>query len=98
MYNIGLSVASSIDGASLSKNLSIIAGGVKIVDLAARCPSTKQPLLDDPAMMSAQSCNLCIPIKIMMGRETKETFTEFATMFKFLDDLSDETTMPKEME
>jgi hypothetical protein len=30
-----ISVASSIDGASLSKNLSIIAGGVKITDLAA---------------------------------------------------------------
>jgi hypothetical protein len=93
-----LSVASSIDGASLSKNLSIIAGGVKITDLAARCPSTKRPLPDDPHMMSAQSRNLCIPLKIMMGRETKETFKEFAALFKFLDDLSDETTMPKEME
>jgi hypothetical protein len=89
-----LSVASSINGASLSKNLSIIAGGVKIIDLAARCPSTKRPLLDDPVMMSAQTRNLCIPLKIM----TKETFTEFATIFKFLDDLSDETTMAKEME
>ncbi|KAI2490109.1 hypothetical protein MHU86_24480 [Fragilaria crotonensis] len=76
-----LSIASSIDGASLSKNLSIIAGGVKITDLAARCPSTKRPLLDDPLTMSAQSRNLCIPLKIMMGRETKETFTEFGALF-----------------
>ena len=88
----------NVDGASLSKNLSIIAGGVKITDLAARCPMTKQPLLDNPATMSAQSQNLYIPLKIMMGRETKETFTEFGTLFKFLDNLSVEALMPKEME
>jgi hypothetical protein len=92
-----LTVASSIDGASLSKNLSIIAGGVKIIDVAARCPSTKRPLLDDPVMMSPQSRNVNIPLQLMMGRETKETFTEFATLFKFFDDLSEETTMPIEM-
>ena len=92
-----LSVASSIDGASLSKNLSIIAGGIKIIDKAARCPLTRRPLLDNPATMSAQSRNLCIPLKIMMGRETKETFTEFKTLFSFLDDLSCEATMPTEL-
>ena len=93
-----LSVASSIDGASLSKNLSIIAGGVKITDVAARCPLTNRPLLDDPVTMSAQSRNLCLPLKIMMGRETTETFTEFGSMFNFFDNLSDATTMPTEME
>ena len=93
-----LSVASSIDGASLSKNLSMIAGGIKIIDQAARCPLTRRPLLDNPATMSAQSRNLCIPLKIMMGRETKETFTEFRTLFSFLDDLSNEATMPSELE
>ena len=30
-----LSVATSIDGASLSKNLSIVAGGIKVTDHAA---------------------------------------------------------------
>ena len=48
--------------------------------------------------MSAQSRNLCIPLKIMMGCETKETFTEFGTLFQFLDNLSVEALMPKEME
>jgi hypothetical protein len=46
-----LSVASSIDGVSLSQNLSLIAGGIKIIDKAARCPLTRQPLLDNPATM-----------------------------------------------
>ena len=88
-----LSVASSIDGASLSKNLSIIAGGIKVTDRAALCPLTKMPLLDNPMTMKAQSRNLCIPLKIMMGREMKETFTEFGTLFKFLDDISEVETL-----
>jgi hypothetical protein len=62
-----LSVAMSIDGASLSKNLSIVAGGVKLTDCGARCPITNRLFLDNPATMSAQSRNLCIPLKILMG-------------------------------
>ena len=34
----------------------------------------------------------------MIGRETNETFTEFRTLFSFLDDLSCEATMPIELE
>ena len=93
-----LSVASSIDGASLSKNLSIIAGGIKVIDRGARCPVTNRPLLDNPCTMSAQSRNLCIILKLMMGRETKETFADFGSMFKFLDSLSDAASMPVELE
>jgi hypothetical protein len=62
-----LSTATSIDGASLSKNLSIVAGGVKITDRAARCPITKRLLLENPATMSAQSRNLCLPFKNYHG-------------------------------
>jgi hypothetical protein len=94
----GVSVASSIVGASLSKNLSIIAGGIKITDCAARCPITGRPLLDNPLTMSAQSRNLCIPLKIMMGRGTKQTFTEFALLLQFLDDLSTAATIPVTMQ
>jgi hypothetical protein len=92
-----LSVASSIDGASLSKNLSIIAGGIKITDRGARCPLTKKPMLDNPTTMKAQSRNLCIPLQIMMGRETKETFTEFGPLFQFFDNLTSAETLPTEM-
>jgi hypothetical protein len=93
-----LSLASSIDGASLTKNLSIIAGGIKITDRGARCPLTKQPLLDNPTTMKEQSRNLCIPLKIMMGRETMETFKEFATLFLFVDNLGSVDTIPPELE
>ena len=93
-----LSVASSIDGASLSKNLSFIAGGIKVIDVAARCPLTSRPLLDNPATMSAQSRTLNIPLMMMMGRKTNETFIELGPLFNFLDDISEETTMPLEMD
>ena len=57
-----LSEALSIDGASLTKNLSMIAGGIKvIVDQGDICPLTRQLLLDNPTTMKAQSRNLCIP-------------------------------------
>ena len=92
-----LLTASSIDGASLSKNLSIIAGGIKVTDQAGRCPLTSKPLLNNPTTMKAQSRNLCIPLKIMMGRETKETFTEFGPLFQFMDNLSGAHTLPIEM-
>ena len=93
-----ISVATSIDGASLSKNVSIVAGGVKVTDRAARCPITSRLLLENPATMSAQSRSLCIPLKILMGRKTKETFHEFASLFQFFDDLSEEGSMPEEMD
>ena len=76
-----LSIASSIDGASLSKNLSIIARRIKIIDHGAHCPLTYKPLLDNPTTMKAQSRNVCIPLKIMMGWETKDTFIEFGPLF-----------------
>ena len=92
-----LSVASSIDGASLSKNLSIIAGDIKVTDQAARCPITSKPLLDNPKTMKAQSRNLCIPLKIMMGWETSKTFEEFGSLFQFFDSLSEASTISVEM-
>jgi hypothetical protein len=43
--------------------------------------------------MSAQSRNLCIPFKIMMGRETKEAFADFGLFLKFLECLLEEATL-----
>jgi hypothetical protein len=47
--------------------------------------------------MKVQSWNLCISLKIMIGRETNEKFTEFGPLFQFNDDLSGAETLPKEM-
>jgi hypothetical protein len=48
--------------------------------------------------MSAQSRNLCLPLKIIMGRETKDTFREFACLFQFFDNLSEEGKLPNELD
>jgi hypothetical protein len=55
----------------------MIAGGIKVIDQGTRCLLTRQLLLDNPTIMKAQSCNLCILLKIMMGKETKEMFADF---------------------
>ena len=92
-----LSIASSIDGASLSKNLSVMANGIKITDRAALCPLTGKHLLDNPTTMKAQSWSLCLILYLTMGRETKESFTEFAPLFQFLDSMSAAETLPTEL-
>ena len=79
-----LSVALSIDGASLSKNLSIVAAGIKVIDRAALCPLTEKPMLDNPLTMKAQSRRLNIPTYLTMGRETKDKFKEFGPFSSFL--------------
>ena len=92
-----LSVASSIDGASLSKHLSVVAGGIKITDRGALCPLTGKPLLANPRTMKAQSRSLCIPLILMMGRETAESFIIFAALFSFIQQISARGTLPPEM-
>jgi len=47
---------------------------------------TGDHLLQNPTEMNAQSRNLCFPLKMIMGKETKETIKEFAPMFKFMED------------
>jgi hypothetical protein len=92
-----LSIASSIDGASLTKNMSIVAGGIKVIDRAARCPLSGQLFLENPATMIAQSRRVCLPMMITAGRETKETVMEYDSMFTFLDNICCAETMPDEL-
>jgi hypothetical protein len=80
----------SIDGAQLSKRLTHVTIGFKIVDIAARCPFTGRPLFmdSDPALL--QSRNVCIPCKIGMCKETKAVFKdEFKSVFLKFHQLSD---------
>ena len=76
----------SLDGASITKNLGHVLGGFKVADPSAICPMTGDHLLQNPTEMNAQSRNLCFPLKMIMGKETKETIKEFAPMFKFMED------------
>jgi hypothetical protein len=75
----------ALDGAKITKNLGHVCGGFKVSDRFARCPFTGELLLENPTEMNAQSRNLCFPLKLIMGKETKETLKEFSPMFDFME-------------
>jgi hypothetical protein len=68
----------SSDATNITKNVSFIIYGVKIKDRAAVCPITKRPLFLPAAdgvsgpKTFIQNAENCIPIKIIIGKETKE--------------------------
>jgi hypothetical protein len=67
----------SSDATIISKNVSFIIYGIKIKDRAAVCPITKRPLYlpaenGQSAQTLVQSYENCIPVKIIIGKETKE--------------------------
>ena len=93
-----LSTRFSVDSASFSKNIDMTIGGCRIIDRKARDSLTKALLLHDPATMKAQSVELSEPFKLVLGRETKESFAEnFPKFFAFMDSLGDEATLPEEL-
>jgi hypothetical protein len=71
-----IGVPLSSDARNITKNLSIIIYGIKIKDRAAVCPITKRPLyIPDKNGKSAQtvvqSYENCIPVKRIIGKETR---------------------------
>ena len=77
-----ISVAQSIDGANLTKNLRHVTAGIKINDVRSRDPFTGRLLLDDP--VDAQSRNFCFPLKIAMCPETEAIYSrEFRDVFDY---------------
>ena len=87
----------SLDGASITKNLGHVLGGFKVAGPSAVCPMTGDHLLQNPTEMNAQSRNLCFPLKMIMGKETKETMKEFAPMFKFMEDCESNNPLLNQM-
>ena len=59
-----IEITGSLDGAMITKNRRHLTGGLKISDRCARCPFTKELILDDPDNLKAQSRNLCFPLKV----------------------------------
>jgi hypothetical protein len=65
----------SCDGTQVSKNLGVIIYGIKIADQAAVCPLSKQPVWlceedGQSAQSLIQSYENCIPLKLIVGKET----------------------------
>jgi hypothetical protein len=93
-----ITMPQSCDGTQVSKNLGVIIYGIKIADRAAVCPLSKRPVwLHEADGQSAQSLiqsyENCIPLKLIVGKETpalinwalKDNFNLFAKEDKLGD-------------
>ena len=87
-----IDMALTLDGAQLTNKLSFVMAGLKLVDLAVRNPLTGEFELDPDAEGSKylpQSRKWCFPLKLCMGKETKQMYQEeFASIFQLFSDAS----------
>ena len=87
----GVEIAITLDGAKLSRNLSHVTAGIKIVDKRACDPNTGAPLFvasDGSTNQSVQSREFCFPVKILLAPDSKDLYkNEFADFFKYFDAL-----------
>jgi hypothetical protein len=92
-------MSQSSDATVISKNVSFIIYGIKIKDRAAVCPITKHPLYllaanGQTAQTLVQSYENCIPVKIIIGKETKEVV--YAQLKENFDKLAKEDGLSNE--
>lgn len=66
-------------------------------DREARDPLSGELILGDPNTMTAQSRNLCQPLQLFIGKESK-IFDRMTPLFEFMDLISDKDTMPEDLE
>jgi hypothetical protein len=84
-------VAVTLDGAKLSKFLSHVTAGFKLVDPRCINPLTGDLLFGDSGSAKVQSHAHCYPIHIVMAKDNKELYrTEFAAFFQFLREYEEE--------
>jgi hypothetical protein len=72
-----IEIPQSSDATNITKNVSFVICGTKVMDRAALCPITKRPLHvpaanGESAKTVAQSYENCMLVKIIIGKETKE--------------------------
>jgi hypothetical protein len=67
----------SIDGAQITNNNSITVYGVKMVDSAAKYPTTGVMLFGSTDETCVKSRNHCYPLKVALSRESEALFEQF---------------------
>jgi hypothetical protein len=84
-------ISESIDGTQLTKSVSTVIAGVKIIDVEAKCPVTGKLINLNPdaagadsTSMLTQSRDRCFPMQMIIGRESKATFPIFGDLFSFM--------------
>ncbi len=84
-----VSISESIDASRISSNLSCITAGFKVNDIAAVDPITKSPLCTDGLFSNVQSRNNVFPLKLLLAKETKESYDAFKSFFDFFSMAAD---------
>jgi hypothetical protein len=70
-----IKISESLDGATITKNVNMTATGIKISDPQARCPFTKQLLIDETTPGKLQSHNNCFPLQVLTGSRNKRNIS-----------------------
>jgi hypothetical protein len=83
-------IACTLDGADISRNVSHVTAGIKILDPRAINPISHLPIGMDGSK-KVQSRELCFPFKMIFTRDTKSLYKEqFKDCFDFFGRLRDE--------
>jgi hypothetical protein len=80
-----VNISASIDAARVTKNLSHTSAGLKMSDPRARDPikNMRSFAVDGDSLRDLQSYNNVFLMKIILTKETKESFKEFDDIFQF---------------
>ncbi len=100
-----INISASINAAKLSKTLTHTSSGLKMSDISGRNPMKNNQcfILDDSSLQDLQSRNTIFLMKIVLTKETKDSFKLFEDVFQFFrlaglpkeDRLADEKNLPK---
>ena len=77
-------ILQAIDGSHFSKRDNHVTYGLKAGDKASICPMTGQPIFASQDKACIQTRNACFPVKIVLGKETKQMYQEFKHLFDLL--------------
>ena len=81
-------LAYTLDGAALSKYLSHVTAGIKIVDLRSKCvKSGMEYVFISEEGHQWQSADMCYPVQMVFGHDCKQLYLDcFAKFFDILND------------
>ena len=84
-----IQISSSIDGATLTKFLGIIAAGIKLIDVSCTDPVTRD-LVNVPTMdnCTSQSKDRFFPLEVTLAKDKTEVYETFTDFFQFMGDVA----------
>jgi hypothetical protein len=80
-----INISASIDASRVTKNIHQTASGLKMTDIRGKDPlkKLKSFLTDENSLQDLQSRNNVFILKVILMKETKDSFLQFDDMFQF---------------